>query len=69
MTPFAHHTNAELISMAYTSLDATPLELEFAFRLENNYPDDVRVMPDELGEEEPVVIEFEDTQLATNARG
>jgi hypothetical protein len=46
MTPFAQYSNSELISLAYNNPNATPLEMEFAFRLENNYADDVKVTPD-----------------------
>lgn len=46
MTPYAHYSNEELINLVYRSASATSLELEFAFRLENNYADDVKVAED-----------------------
>jgi hypothetical protein len=46
MTPFAHLSNQELIQRAYNNPEATALELEFAFRLENEYADEVKVTPD-----------------------
>lgn len=41
--PYAHYSNAELIDLVYRSKNATHLELEFAFRLENNYADGVTI--------------------------
>lgn len=62
MTPFSHYTNDELLSIVFTSEEATPLELELAFRLENSYAADVR---DEY--EEPVVHDFEDLSIGKYA--
>lgn len=61
MTPFAHLTNEQLIALAYKSITATPLELEFAFRMDNHYADGVAVQPDE-----PAVPAYKDAKLVTN---
>jgi hypothetical protein len=63
MTPFAHFSNDELISLAYNNPTATPLEMEFAFRLEHGYADDVKVTPD-LG-----ITGLEDLVVAGALRG
>lgn len=62
MTTFAHYTNEELITLTYRSSSATALELEFAFRLENNYADGVAALPDDMLEE-PSVRDFEDIKI------
>lgn len=43
MTPYSHYSNEELIELTYRSSSATSLELEFAFRLENDFAGDLKV--------------------------
>lgn len=60
--PYAHYSNEELINLVYRSGSATQLELEFAFRLENNYADDVKVT------EDPYESNVKDVNFGENTR-
>lgn len=47
MLPYSHLTNDELLKLVYESDSTTTLMLELAFRIENEYPNDLAVGLDE----------------------